>query len=315
MKKLCIQNGNSQDVTLKETFDKFLKVKQCSNLSKDTIKYYERCFKSFSQFYDVNIPCSFITLDIVNDYILFLREKEDINDITVNTELRGIRAILYYAMELGYVREFKVKLIRAQKKVKETYTTEELQLLLKKPNLKKCTFAEYRNWVITNYLLGTGNRLKTIVSLKIKDVNFVDNEICLNTTKNSKQYIIPLSVELSKILREYLTYRNGQPDDYMFSTVYGQQLARRSLQTQIEKYNHSRGVTRTSIHAYRHTFAKLYILNGGDIFTLQKILGHSSLEMVREYVEMFTDELKINFNSYNPLDKLAQNSNKKIRVS
>lgn len=315
MKKLYFQNGNLEEISFKEMFDKFIKIKQCSNLSKDTIKYYERCYKSFSKFYDVNLPCSSITLDIVNDYIIFLKEKDEINDITVNTEIRGLRAILYYAMELGYVKEFKIKLIRAQKKIKETYTTEELQLLLKKPNIKKTTFAEYRNWVITNYLLGTGNRLKTVVSLKIKDINFVDNEINLKTTKNSKQYIIPLSTELSKILMEYLTYRKGEPDDYLFCTVFGQQLARRSLQTQIEKYNHSRGVTRTSIHAYRHTFAKLYILNGGDIFTLQKILGHSSLEMVREYVEMFTDELKINFNSYNPLDKLAQSNSKKINIS
>jgi len=219
-------------------------------------------------------------------------------------------------MELGYMREFKIKLIRAEKKIKETYTTEELQLLLKKPNMKKCTFAEYRNWVITNYLLATGNRLKTVISLRIQDINFDDDEICLRATKNSKQYIIPLSVELSKILREYLSYRKGESEDYLFSTVYGKPLARRSLQTQIEKYNHSRGVMRTSIHAYRHTFAKLYIINGGDIFTLQKILGHSSLEMVRQYVEMFTDELKINFSSYNPLDKLARNSNNnKIKIS
>lgn len=67
---------------------------------------------------------------------------------------------------------------------------------------------------------------------------------------------------------------------------------------------------KTSIHAYRHTFAKNWILNGGDIFTLQKILGHSSIEMVKNYVNLYSDELKIGFNSYNPLDRMMKESGK-----
>ena len=81
---------------------------------------------------------------------------------------------------------------------------------------------------------------------------------------------------------EYLNYRKGKPEDYLFCTSYGEKFTRDGMKTAIHRYNHSRGVAKTSMHLYRNTFAKKWILNKGDIFRLQKILGHSNLEMVKE---------------------------------
>jgi len=63
---------------------------------------------------------------------------------------------------------------------------------------------------------------------------------------------------------------------------------------------------------YRHTFAKQWILNGGYIFRLQKILGHSDLTVVKEYVHMFSNDLAIDFDKFNPLDNLKINSSKNV---
>lgn len=71
------------------------------------------------------------------------------------------------------------------------------------------------------------------------------------------------------------------------------------------KYNRKRGVSKTSAHLYRHTFAKRWILNGGDIFRLQKLLGHSNLDIVKEYVNMFGHDLTKDYTSFNPLDTLG----------
>lgn len=190
MEKLTV-NNNSHDMKVSELIDMFIRSCQCSNLSDYTISYYKRCFKSFGKFFNLDSPCSSINLETIESYIFYLKEQGNINDITINTNLRGMRALLYFAMERGYLKRFKIKLIKAQKKVKETYTDEELDILLKKSDIKKCSFAEYRNWVIINYLLATGNRLETMSKIKIGDIDFVSQEIVLKNTKNSKQYIIP----------------------------------------------------------------------------------------------------------------------------
>lgn len=67
---------------------------------------------------------------------------------------------------------------------------------------------------------------------------------------------------------------------------------------------------KTSIHLYRHTFAKKWILAGGDIFRLQKILGHSSLDVVKEYVEMFTNDLQKDFDKFNALEQIHRKGEK-----
>ena len=84
----------------------------------------------------------------------------------------------------------------------------------------------------------------------------------------------------------------------------------------LASYNRSKGVEKTSAHLYRHTFAKKWILNGGDIFRLQKILGHSDLTVVKEYVQMFGQDLAIDFDKFNPLDRtVSAGGNKKLTMT
>lgn len=113
-----------------------------------------------------------------------------------------------------------------------------------------------------------------------------------------------------------MKYRKGNSDDYLFCNSYGNKGNIRSYQDMLAVYNHRRGVEKTSAHLYRHTFAKKWILNGGDIFRLQKILGHSDLSVVKEYVQMFGRDLAIDFDKYNPLDRTASNGScKRLTMS
>ena len=115
--------------------------------------------------------------------------------------------------------------------------------------------------------------------------------------------MIPLSNKLNKILIEYIEYRGNKLDEYLFCSIYGNKLKSSSINSAIRKYNLSRGVKKTSIHIFRHTFAKKWILNGGDVFRLQKILGHQDMKMVKNYVNMFDTDLKKNFDQYSPLEE------------
>lgn len=298
-------------VSCQQAFEEFIKHGRMKNLTSSTLEYYQDYCGKFIAVIGNQTAVETIINTVVEDYTLMLKDSA-ISPVSVNTSLRAVRAYLYYCMKLGYLKRYDISLIRADKKIKETYTDAELQMLLKKPNIKTCSFLEYRNWVIENYLLATGNRVSTVINIKIKDLDFENECVNLQKTKNRTQQIIPLSRTIVAILVEYLTYRKGEAEDYVFCNTKGNPVDKHRLGNDIANYNNNRGVTKTSIHLFRHTFAKKWILAGGDIFRLQKMLGHSSLEVVKEYVNMFNDDLKNNFNAFNPLEQMTM---KKDRIS
>ena len=153
--KLTKQDGE-KNITINEAFTQWQNFNIVKNLSSQSIEFYKNSIEIFKSFYDGNNFCRTITEPLIFEYTAFLRDR-GINDITVNIYLRGVRAMCYYFMKMGYVDRFSITLIKTQKNIKETYTDTELSILLKKPKISETTFAEYRNWVIINYLLATGN--------------------------------------------------------------------------------------------------------------------------------------------------------------
>ena len=299
--KKRITMKSTTEATVTQAVDLYLQKCRVKNLAEKTLSGYAEELKMFTGFCgDKNI--TEVTAETVDEFTLLLKDSRNISDVSVATYLRPLRAFLYFCMDAEMITPFKIQIPKAEKKIKETYTDDELDKLLKKPNMKVCSFTEFKVWTFENYLLGTGNRLTTALNIRVKDVDFEGGLIILGRTKNRRQQIIPLSQTLSDILREYLMIRGGNNDDYMFCTNTGMQGTTSGYQTLVRRYNHSRGVNRTSIHAFRHTFAKHWILSGGDVFRLQKIMGHSDITVTKEYVEMFAADLQKDFDRFNPLD-------------
>lgn len=315
MRKKITMCAGDKDITLGEGFKEFVKVKTIINLSPETIEYYRRCYTPLEESFGGDNLCSDINENVFFDVLEHIDKTRNISPVTMNTHIRGLRVIIKFFIERKYTEPFKMNLIKCEKPIKEAYAEWEIDKLIIKPDPNNCSFAEFRNWAIVCHLLGTGNRLKTVRSLKINDIDIESMEIKLRTVKNKKPYIIPMSSALKRVYVEYLKYRGGNSDDYLFCSSYGTEMSKDSVISAIKTYNHSRGVEKTSIHLFRHTFAKNWIMNGGDIFRLQKILGHSSLEMVKEYVSMFGVDMKENFDSFNALDKYSQDTEKaKIKM-
>lgn len=307
--------NNKNETTIGEAFDKFIRLKKIKNVSESTIIYYNNCMKSFSNYYSLDKLITDINQDTYFSYIEFLQSKEDkLTDVSINSYLRGLRVFLKYCMSEKYIETFKVDLIKQEDVIKEPYFDDELKKLLEKPDLKKCDFSEYRTWVMENFLLGTGVRLSTAISIKICELDFDNFIIKLSKTKNRTQQYIPMSVNLAQILQEYLEYRAGELDDVLFCNRFGKRLTEEGAKTAVQRYNERRGVERTSIHLFRHTFAKLWVVNGGDIFTLQRLLGHKSLEMVRRYVNLYGTEIQKQYTKYNPLDNFIEQKQKSIKL-
>ena len=254
-----------------------------------------------------------VTKDTVDDYTLYLKAKDTVTDTTVNTALRMVRAFLYFCMERDWIPHFTISQIKAVQPVKEPYTNDELAKLLKKPDVKSCTFARYRNWVIVNFLLATGCRAATLVNLCIMDIDLSGGTAFFRHMKAGNQQAVPLSKTIVQILEEYLPYRNGQPAEPLFISEYGNALRVDVLESAIREYNHSCGVEKTSLHLFRHTYAKLFIMAGGDPFRLQKLLGHTDLSMTKRYVALYADDLKENYDAFNPLEQVTAGQKRGVK--
>lgn len=319
MRRNQITLTDSKKITMGEGADKFLKYQRAKGNAVDTIKYYETHIQAFLKFLSLNgiEMANQVTDDTIEEYIVFVRESSpNIKDISINTKLRALRGLCYYLMNKGYMPSFTIHMLNAYKEPKIVYTEDEISRLIKKPKITENNFAEYRNWVIICHLLATGNRARTIRNIKVKNVDLKNRVIMLDTTKNKKCYEVPISKDYYPILVEYLDYRGGSGDDYLFCTYEGTKFSTGGLRTAIESYCKARNVEKCSLHLFRHLFAKTWIVSGGSTKKLQNALGHETPVMVDEYLNIWGRELEEDFDVNTPLAKMSSNIKKdRIKIS
>lgn len=258
--------------TFKDGCEEYLLDCKARNLREGTLKHYNDTMKQLYKYIPEDTPIEDLNATTFREFIVEMRERPEINSQSLNTYARDLKTIMYFFMRQNYIDTVKLDVPKVDKKPIETYTDTELQTLLKKPNLKQCTFTEYKMWVMTNFLLSTGVRQKSLLNIKIKDLDFDSELINITHTKNRKALIIPMNSDIKKILQEYIRHRGGEKDDFLFCNIYGKQLAKSTMIHTLLEYNKARGVEKSGTHRYRHTFAKKWVLMNGNIVTLQKIL-------------------------------------------
>ncbi len=275
------------------------------NLREGTINHYKQSYTQFYKYFNPKMPITDMTQEVYKQFVIYLRGILH-NDVSINAYLRDLITTLHFLMNEGYLDHYKMQAIKVDKSNVETYTDDELKLLLEKPNIKKCSFSEYQSWVMTNFLFCTGVRQRSLIFIQVKDVDLDNNIVSINTTKNRKPLLVPINQTMANILTEYLKHRQHRStDDYLFCNVFGCQLVKSTCYHRLYEYNKRRGVETTGIHRYRHTFAKQWILSGGNVVTLSRLLGHSSLEITQNYINLLVSDVAEQVNEINLLDKFA----------
>lgn len=260
-------------------------------------------------------PISILTTDgLERDYRKYLTNL-GVNEQTIAAYFRAYRAIAYFAMEEGWIPRRKISIKQPEPPIKNCYTDDEIKRLVRKP--KTDDFLENRNWVMVNYFLATGNRVSSVADLRIGDVDLDEGYITVNRQKNGKPTRIPLVKKITRILRAYIDdYRtevNGVPvglNEPLFCNLYGEKLSENGIKKAIANYNRSRNVEKTSVHLFRHTFAKKWIIDGGDLLQLEKMLGQSSLKMVQHYSNLYASDIKEQAEKHAVITKTRGNGRK-----
>lgn len=310
------QFNNSISKNYNKTFTQltkeYINILKAKGRSEYTIKSCKNHAKYFLQFLGYDIKCNKITQETLLDYITYIKEVKNIsNGVTINSYLRNLSPILHEGMSQGIINHFVTPSVAYQETFKEIYTPEELDRLLEKP--KKKDFVTIRTWTIIWTLASTGIRARELRELQVKNVNIIDRTITVNKTKNKKARIVPISYAFLDVIQQYIKMRGGEGDDYLFPTVYNTILRPTSLQKSVKIYCNKRGVAKTSLHLFRHTFITNAVNKNVSPVLLRKITGHSSLEQLNKYYNAKTTDIVDIIDNIAPKTKKKENVFKNLR--
>lgn len=289
---------------LADVFEDFVISKTAQGVSEVTIATYHQHLRSISNFLDIQKPMDTLTRRDLEAMVVSMRASGLAHN-SISSYCRVLRTFLNWCSRNGMTTP-ELPNIKDKETVKEAYTDEELMALLKRPE-KNCSFCDYRNWVIVNFLMNCGCRSSSVRNIQNQDVNLEARQVILRHNKNGKIQSVPLCSQMVSILRDYMPIRGGKPDDYLFCDQYGGMLSMNGMRLAIARHNKSRGVEKTSAHLYRHTFARKYLVDcGGDAFMLQRLLGHSTLKMTKHYCAIYDADIAKDFDRFSPLAQINQ---------
>ncbi len=276
--------------SLSHCIDEFLEFKRAQRLSRWTLVDYEIVLRRFVR--DIgDLDIGEVDRKAITHYLASL----DFSKKRVRNIHTVLSSLWTWAVEVGYCTSHVVRLIKPPKPEKRPilpFTRDQILKMLEAtyvskeysgPGKRTCRNrlrSGTRDKAIISLLLDTGIRASELCGIQIKDIK--PNSVYIHG-KGSKDRLVPLSETTRSALLDYLGGRKD-PEDYVFKTEQGYALNRDTLRLIIRRIGDRAGVDDAHPHRFRHTFAINFLRNGGDPFTLQAILGHETLDMVRRYL-------------------------------
>lgn len=310
------------------------------DLSVKTIKSYYQALTLFTKYLEEEKDITSIAdvnKEIVEEYITFTKDRgkysyvadektlsvtyqnnrkdigKEISVTTLNNYLRNIKVFFNWCEEnslIKYNTVADVNFIKEKRKIKDQLTDDEYRKIIKAIDLTK--FNEYRDYIVIQLIMDTGMRLSECLSLTIDDIDVVRKTIFLSAevTKGKKDRYVFYSNHMSVFLNRWIRYKDAiQPNDLLFPTQRTNGLLsasnfERNFRGYVKRAKITRNITP---HTLRNNFGRRFLLNGGDIFMLSKILGHSSVSVTEKaYLDITTEDIRKSYQRFSPLENMQK---------
>lgn len=294
-----------------------------------TVQWYEHKLRIFGEYlqrqYGID-EVTAITADHIRAFLVYMREKVHVGDFnpyrpsedrllspqTVQGYYRAIRAFFSWLVREEHLEKDPSRHIRrpkAPQTIVATLDENQIRRLLAAPD--RNTSVGFRDYCILLLFLDTGIRLGELVRLKVSDLHLETGYIQVRG-KGDKERLVPIGNRVRQVIWRYLARHRPEPRcpevENVFLMADGRPMKGEAVYRMVVRRGKQVGISgvRCSPHTLRHTFAVHFLRNGGDPFSLQRILGHTSLAVTRMYCNLNEGDIQVQHRRYGPVDRLLQ---------
>ncbi|MFC4387762.1 tyrosine-type recombinase/integrase [Gracilibacillus marinus] len=313
--------SNEVTMTLSQAFDFVYSQKQSEGLREKTLHGYKVLYPYFTKWIGETYPevtcINQVTSELVRNYINYLRFDKvnqktgelGLSPYSINVKIRMLKSFFNVLHREEIIERNPItgiKLLKVDEDVFQPLTNEEIKRLLSTPNVEY--YAQFRDLVAMYLMLDTGIRSSELFAMKISYVDFKSRCIILSgtVTKNRKPRVLPLSNQVLRLVMELIQeVKTNFDTEYLFVSNFGERYMPNSFRKRLHNYKTLAGIDkRLSPHSLRHQFCRDYIMNGGDVFSLQRIAGHSDIQTTRKYIQFTTEDIQRKHTEFSPIARL-----------
>ena len=298
--------------TLKSAAAEFLAFKRAQKIRERTLHDYQKYINPF-----IEQSSNSMDIDVLKRELLeYFANIPATSPARYNHPYQYLHALFAWCAKQDYIPynpfdKLDLKKIKDEGNIKPA-TIADIQSFLR--CLDKHNYCELRDYNITMVMLDTGIRTSEILSLRNSDYDPEQQSITIRpeVAKTSKSRTVYLSPVTNTALKKYLRVKPGEWENWLFPTRDGLQMETNVLGRNFRRYCKRSG-TKFSPYQLRHSFATFWLENGGDLFTLQKQMGHADLTMTKRYTEISDTLLMESHKNYSPVG-LLQSSSRRTKV-
>ena len=233
-------------------------------------------------------------------------QKAKLSSQSIETYCRAIKAFFSFLKREDFIDNnamAKVKMPKVPEVVIPTFSEKEVERLLVQAD--KGSNEGFRDYCLLLIFIDTGIRLSELANLKTDDIDYEQNMFRV-MGKGLRERFVPFGRRVAKAIMRYQLKCRPEPvgTDNFWLRRDGQPLLPGRIQKLISVYGKKAGLKRCYAHKLRHTSSVMYLRNGGDVFSLQKKLGHRSLVMTRHYSNLADSDVRAQHMRYGVADRL-----------
>lgn len=275
-----------------EILNKFISSKEIEGCSTRTLNYYK---DNISKMLDIiNLPIDEITTEILRNYLADYKSNSNAGMVTIDNIRRTLSSFFAWLENEDYIVKSPVRRIhkvKATKKVKETFTDENLEKL-------RDTCSNIRDLAILELLISTGMRVGELTKLNVADMNFVERS-CIVLGKGNSEREVYFSAKSKMYIEKYLETRTDNNEALFVSLIKPyNRLGISGVEITIRNLGRNANINKVHPHKFRRTMATMAIDKGMPVEQVQKLLGHIKIDTTMEYAMVSQNNVKNSHRKY-----------------